>query len=189
MTEQAPEPENEENERSTQYRKWDFALPVLVPVLEMGCPFPVLVNCAFGYLHLHESVTITGAFLKTQRHNNIGHKDTILCLFNPIFNPNICMLVIKTQICRTSPPRSANLCPDIFLTYLFISPLNVPLLVTEKSRTPPPPPLSHATAPRRHQLAKHPVDAFADDNGETVVATHECQQAIFYLISHMRRVH
>ncbi len=52
------------------------------------------------------------------------------------------MSVIKTQICRTSPPRSANLCPDITLTYLFISPLNVPLLVTEKSRTPPP----HAAA-------------------------------------------
>ena len=41
VTEQVPEPENEENEWSTQYRKWDFALPVLVPVLEMGLPFPV----------------------------------------------------------------------------------------------------------------------------------------------------
>jgi hypothetical protein len=51
MTEQVPEPENEENEWSTQYQKWDFALPVLVPVLEMGLPFPVLVNCAFGHLH------------------------------------------------------------------------------------------------------------------------------------------
>ena len=28
-----------------QYWKW-------VPLLEMGMPFPVLVNCAFGYLHL-----------------------------------------------------------------------------------------------------------------------------------------
>jgi hypothetical protein len=26
-----------------QYWKWDFALPVLVPVLEMGCQFPVQV--------------------------------------------------------------------------------------------------------------------------------------------------
>jgi hypothetical protein len=51
VTEQVPEPENEENEWSTQYRKWDFALPVLVPVLEMGLPFLVLVNCAFGHLH------------------------------------------------------------------------------------------------------------------------------------------
>ncbi len=41
VTEQVPEPENEENEWSMQYRKWDFALPVLVPVLEMGLPFPV----------------------------------------------------------------------------------------------------------------------------------------------------
>ncbi len=24
-----------------------------MPLLEMGMPFPVLVNCAFGYLHLH----------------------------------------------------------------------------------------------------------------------------------------
>ena len=41
-TEQAPEPENEKM-NGQQYRKWDFALPVLVPVLEMGCQFPVLV--------------------------------------------------------------------------------------------------------------------------------------------------
>ncbi len=52
VTEQVPEPENKENEWSTQYQKWDFALPVLVPVLEMGLPFPVLVNCAFGHLHI-----------------------------------------------------------------------------------------------------------------------------------------
>ncbi len=68
MTEQAPEPENEENERSTQYRKWDFSLPVLVPVLEMGRPFPVLVHCAFGYLHTYGSVstmvTIMGKIVK-----------------------------------------------------------------------------------------------------------------------------
>ena len=39
---------------------------------------------------------------------------------------------------------------DIFLTYLFISPLNVPSLVTEKSRTPPPSlPPPHTTAARR----------------------------------------
>ena len=37
-----------------------------------------------------------GAFLKTQRHKNIGHKDTNLCRFNPIFNPIIYMSVIKT---------------------------------------------------------------------------------------------
>ena len=46
----APEPENKKNERSTQYRKCDFP-PVLVPLLEMGRPFSVLVNCVFGYLH------------------------------------------------------------------------------------------------------------------------------------------
>ena len=57
VTEQVPEPENEENEWSTQYRKWDFALPVLVPVLEMGLPFPVLVNCGFGHLHMHVHVS------------------------------------------------------------------------------------------------------------------------------------
>jgi hypothetical protein len=77
------------------------------------------------------------------------------------------------------------------LTYLFISPLNVPSLVTEKSHTPPP----HAAAAafvarrrsplprtrcRRPYLAAAAMDAFNDDNGETVVATHERQQAIFY---------
>jgi hypothetical protein len=41
------EPENEENEPSTQYWKWDFPLPVMLPVLEMGGPLPVLVNCTF----------------------------------------------------------------------------------------------------------------------------------------------
>jgi hypothetical protein len=48
---------------------------------------------------------------------------------------------------------------DIFLTYLFISPLNVPSLVTEKSRTPPPslPPL-HATA-ARHRRTPYPAAA------------------------------
>ena len=50
VTEHASEPENEENEPSTQYWKWDFSLLVMVPVLEMGVPFPVLVNCAFCYL-------------------------------------------------------------------------------------------------------------------------------------------
>ena len=48
-----PSQKTKKNERSTQYRKCDFPLPVLVPLLEMGRPFPVLVNCAFGYLHLH----------------------------------------------------------------------------------------------------------------------------------------
>jgi hypothetical protein len=45
VTKQAPEPEKEENEWSTQYRKWDFSFPVMVPLLEMGRPFPVLVHC------------------------------------------------------------------------------------------------------------------------------------------------
>ena len=49
MTEHAPEPENEENERLTQFWRWDFPLPVMVPLLEMGVPFPELVNYAFGY--------------------------------------------------------------------------------------------------------------------------------------------
>jgi len=26
----------------------------MVPLLEMGRPFPVLVNCMFGYLHMYE---------------------------------------------------------------------------------------------------------------------------------------
>ncbi len=47
---------------------------------------------------LEKCVEHNGAFLKTQRHKNIGHKDTNLCLFNPIFNPIICMAVIKTQM-------------------------------------------------------------------------------------------
>jgi hypothetical protein len=59
------------------------------------------------------------------------------------------------------------------LTCLFISPLNVPSLVKEKSRstppphaaahrrTPPPPPLLHAAALRRRQLAGHPLHATA----------------------------
>ena len=65
------------------------------------------------------SYTHNGAFPKTQRHNFNGHKNTNLCLFNPIFNPIKCMSVIKTQICRTSPPHCANLCPDISLTYFY----------------------------------------------------------------------
>jgi len=39
VTEEVPGPENEKNELSTQYRKCDFSLPVLVPLLEMGPPF------------------------------------------------------------------------------------------------------------------------------------------------------
>jgi hypothetical protein len=53
VTTHAPEQENEENERSTQYRKWDVSLPVMVPLLEMRVPFPAMVNCAFGYLHIY----------------------------------------------------------------------------------------------------------------------------------------
>jgi hypothetical protein len=53
VTEHAPEPENKKSKRSMQYRKWDFPLPVMIPLLEMGGPLPVLVNCAFWDLHLH----------------------------------------------------------------------------------------------------------------------------------------
>ena len=53
MTEEVPESENEKNKVSTLYLKCDFSLPVMVPLLEMGRSFPVLVNCVFGYLHLH----------------------------------------------------------------------------------------------------------------------------------------
>ena len=66
------------------------------------------------------------------------------------------MSVIKTQIYRTPPPRSAKLCPCISLTYLFILPLNLnmPSLITENC-TPLLPPLSHAAAPCRRHLARH----------------------------------
>jgi len=46
VTENAPKPGNKENKQSTKYRKWD---PAMVLLLEMGVPFPELVNCAFGY--------------------------------------------------------------------------------------------------------------------------------------------
>ena len=48
VTENAPKPGNKENKQSTKYRKWD---PAMVLLLEMGVPFPELVNFAFGYLH------------------------------------------------------------------------------------------------------------------------------------------
>ena len=128
----------------------------------------------------------------------MGHKDTNLCLFNPIFNPIICMSVIKTQICRTSPPRSANLCGHIiFDIYIHLPPQRaVPChgeephaAAARRRRTPPPLPLSHAAAPRRrsppppppppppHTTAARrtppppPPDAFADEDGETASAT------------------
>ncbi len=88
-------------------------------------------------------IDFIGAFLKTQRHKYISHKDTNLCLFNPIFNPIICMTVIKTQICRTSPPRSANLCPDILsLTYFHLPPHRAVPCHGEEP---------HAAAARRHR--------------------------------------
>ncbi len=62
--------------------------------------------------------------------------------FNPIFNPILCMSVIKTENFRTSPPRSAKLCPDIiFLTYISSPPSTCSLL-------------SRRRAARRH-LARH----------------------------------
>ena len=68
---------------------------------------------------------------------------------------------LKTQICRTSPPHSANLCPDIIsLTYIFISPLNVPALVTEKIHTPLPHAAVAFVACRRLQCPPpHPATA------------------------------
>ena len=95
-----------------------------------------------------------GAFLKTQRHNFKGHKNTNLCLFNPIFNPIICMSVIKTQICTTSPPRCANLCPDISLTYFYFPRENFifRLDVTPAART-------HSR--RLHTLQSHAAAATA----------------------------
>ena len=32
----------------------------MVPVLEMGGPFPVMINCAFGYLHMYDDDGRTG---------------------------------------------------------------------------------------------------------------------------------
>ena len=54
---------------------------------------------------------LSGAFLKTQRHNNIGHKDTNVCLFNPKLTLFYVFFVIKTQICTTSPPHCTNCAP------------------------------------------------------------------------------
>ncbi len=131
----------------------------------------------------------SGAFLKTQRHKNIGHKDTNLCLFNPIFNPIICIPVIKTQICRMSPPRSANLCPDISLTYFHLPPQRaVPCHGEEPHaaaarrrlclcRTLPLPAAATAAAAAHNCRMPYSAatvataDAFADDNGETASAT------------------
>jgi len=85
------------------------------------------------------------------------------------------MSVIKTQICRTSPPRCANLCPDITLTYFYFprensifhldvtpaacrlrtSPLHAAATTTAfvaRCLSPPPPPLAplpHTTTARR----------------------------------------
>jgi hypothetical protein len=101
-----------------------------------------------------------GAFLKTQRHLIIRRFDTDLHRF---------MSVIKTHICRTPPPRFANLCPYISLTYLFISLLNVPMLVTGKSRTPPP----HAST--TVAAAAVAEEACRGNNSETMVAMHEGQ--------------
>jgi hypothetical protein len=146
----------------------------------------------------------SGAFLRTQRHKNTGHKDTNLCLFNPIFIPItiICMSVIKTQICRTSPPRSANLCLDISLTYNFISPLNVPSLVTEKSHTPPPhaaaaafvarcrspPPPPHSPPPHATATSRTPPPPSRTPSPTTTVRPW-FRLVDVYLILHMRRDH
>jgi hypothetical protein len=58
-------------------------------------------------------------------------------------------------------------------------------LVTEKSRAAATS-LANAARHRRTPYPAAAADAFADDNGETVVAMHEGQRAIFYLILHMR---
>jgi hypothetical protein len=108
VTEHAPEPENEENERSTQFWKWDFPLPGMVPLLEMGVPFPELVNCVFGYLHMNLSLTY-------------------LLISPPL------------TLCHRFSPQG------------------------EKSRTPPPPPLSPHAATRRYLrcMPLHPSAAAA----------------------------
>ncbi len=100
-----------------------------------------------------------GAFLKTQRHKFLCHFDIKMRLFNLKSNPILCFLDIRTLAYTTSPPRCicmsgrhisfANLIfkahhSSHHYIYLFISPLNMPSLVTEKSRTPPP----HAAAAR-----------------------------------------
>ncbi len=36
-----------------QYWKWDFPFLVMVPLLEMGVPFPVMVICRFWYYHVY----------------------------------------------------------------------------------------------------------------------------------------
>ena len=53
VTNMRPSQKTKKNEQSTQYRKCDFPLPVLVPLLKLGRPFPVLANCTFGYLHMY----------------------------------------------------------------------------------------------------------------------------------------
>ena len=101
----------------------------------------------------------SGAFLKTQRKKNIGHKDTNLCLFNPIFNPIICMLVIKHKFAEP-PPHVLQIYVRTYLWHIFSSPPSTcrPLPRRRAARrrcTPPLLPLSHAAAPRRRHLAHH----------------------------------
>ena len=122
------------------------------------------------------------------------------------------MSVIKTQICRTPPPRSANLCPDISLTYIFISPQRaVPCHGEEPHaaaarrrlclcRTLPLPTAATAAAAAAHNRrtpysAAAVADAFSDNNGETVVPlrgclfnfTHALRPQIFHCLQFFRR--
>ena len=96
------------------------------------------------------------------------------------------MSVIKTQICSTSPPRCANVCPDISLTYFYFPRENFifRLDVTPAARrlrrhhclcrTLSLPAAATAGAAAAHNRrtpysAAAVVDAFSDNNGETVV--------------------
>ena len=101
------------------------------------------------------------------------------------------MLVIKTQICRTSPPRSANLCPDISLTYFHLPPQRVVPCHGEElhaaaahhhlcfCRMLPLPAAATAAAATAHNRrtpysAAAIADAFSDNNGETMVPSRGC---------------
>ena len=115
------------------------------------------------------------------------------------------MSVIKTQICRTPPPRSANLCPDISLTYNFHLPPQraVPCHGEEPHtaaarrrlclcRTLPLPAAATAAAHNRRTpySAAAIADAFSDNKGDTVVPsrgrlfnfTHASRPLIFHCL-------
>jgi hypothetical protein len=122
----------------------------------------VTSNKSYSYLHWW----VTDAFLRTQRHKNIGHKDTNLCLFNPIiFKPHMYVGHKNTNLQNVPPTFCKFMSGHIFDIFFHLPPQRAVPCHGEEL---------HATAARRHRCLCRTLPLPAAATSLTTAARNRC---------------